>query len=92
MMNDIFQRALGITSPWFIKSINFDENIKRLDIEVDFKRGATFIDDTEDVDTRKPYTAYDTIDKTWRHLSFFSTHAIYMRAFQESSELMAVYA
>lgn len=81
MMNDIFQRALGITSPWFIKSINFDENLNRLDIEIDFKRGTTFIDDTENADTRKPYTAYDTVDKTWRHLSFFSTRAIYMLVF-----------
>ncbi len=79
MMNDIFQRALGITSPWFIKSIDFDENIKRLDIEVDFKRGATFIDDTEDADKRKPYTAYDTVDKTWRHLNFFQ-YACYLHA------------
>ena len=40
MMNDLFQQALGIGSPWHIKSIEFNADNKRLDIHVDFKRGA----------------------------------------------------
>ena len=66
-MNDIFQSALGITAPWFVKSIDFDEENKRLDIHIDFKRGATFMDEED----KKPYKAYDTVDKTWKHLNFF---------------------
>ena len=79
MMEDLFQRALGINSPWFIKSMDFDENTKRLDIEIDFKRGSTFTDIDEKTDSPKSYKAYDTVKKTWRHLSFFQ-HECYLHA------------
>ena len=78
-MEDLFQRALGINSPWFIKSIDFDENTKRLNIDVDFKRGATFSDHDEKTGDSKSYKAYDTVNKTWRHLSFFQ-HECYLHA------------
>ena len=75
MMEDLFQRALGISSPWFIKSMDFDENTKRLDIdiEIDFICGATFSDSDEKTDSTKTYKAYDTANKTWRHLSFLGS-------------------
>ncbi len=79
MMEDLFQRALGINSPWFVKSMDFNENKKRLDIEIDFKRGSTFSDIDEEVDSPKSYKAYDTVKKTWRHLSFFQ-HECYLHA------------
>lgn len=79
MMTDIFQRALGISSPWFIKLIKFDEKSRQLDIYVDFKPGATFIDDAEPVETPKPYKTYDTRNKTWQHLNFFQ-HVCYLHA------------
>lgn len=66
-MNDLFQQALHITSPWLIKSIDFSADKKRLDIYIDFKRGSTF----KDIETGKPYKAYDTVQKTWQHLNFF---------------------
>jgi hypothetical protein len=47
MMEELFQKALGIESPWFVKSIEFEAANKRLDIHVDFKRGATFSDGSE---------------------------------------------
>lgn len=57
MMNSIFQKALHIDNPWFIKAIDFNEGQKRLDIQIDFKRGAKFsLQDEPD----KKYTAYDT--------------------------------
>ena len=34
---DLFQLALGITSPWFVASSDFDAAKKRLDIQLDFK-------------------------------------------------------
>lgn len=71
MMSDLFQQALGISTPWNIKSIKFDVDNKRLDIHVDFKRGTTFIDDGGNTDTKKAYKVYDTVQKTWRHLNFF---------------------
>jgi len=79
MMEDLFQRALGISSPWFIKSMAFDEETKRLDIEIDFKRGSTFCEIDEEIDNPKSYKAYDTVNKTWRHLSFFQ-HECYLHA------------
>lgn len=76
MMNSIFQKALHIDNPWFIKAIDFDESQKRLDIKIDFKRGAKFsLQDEPD----KKYTAYDTEEKTWRHLNFFE-HECYLHA------------
>jgi len=68
MMNNIFQQALHINDPWFIKAIHFDEGEKRLDIQIDFNRGAKFspLDEPE-----QSYPAYDSVKKTWRHLNFF---------------------
>jgi len=37
----IFEAALAIQSPWFIKDVQFDVAKKRLDIFIDFKRGST---------------------------------------------------
>ena len=68
MMNSLFQQALHISDPWFIKAIDFDNEAKRLDIQIDFKRGAKFSPSDE---PKQSYTAYDSIGKTWRHLNFF---------------------
>jgi transposase len=67
----LFSEALGIKSPWYIKSVNFNSEKKELDIEVDFKRGSTFKDDDNDQDIPREYKAYDTTQKKWRHLNFF---------------------
>ena len=64
----IFSLALGITQPWKITEIKFTNNVsgKELNIYIDFDRGAKF-DDSEG----NAHSAYDTIDKRWRHLNFF---------------------
>lgn len=75
-MDFIFQQALHINAPWFIKSIDFNEEQKRLDIHIDFERGAKFsVDDAP----KKAYTAYDTTVKIWRHLNFFE-HECFLHA------------
>ena len=66
-MNQLFEQALHINSPWLIKSIDFSTDKKRLDIHIDFNRGSTF----KDTETGKAYKAYDTVKKTWQHLNFF---------------------
>jgi hypothetical protein len=66
--NDLFQLALGITSPWFVASSAFDAGKKRLDIKLDFKTGARF-DCPECKASGCP--VHDTVEKTWRHLDFF---------------------
>ena len=70
----LFSQALGIEKPWKITGIKFDASKKRLDINVDFDRGSTFLDYPED---GRAYKAYDTIEKTWRHLNFFE-HECYL--------------
>ncbi len=42
MQTNIFEAALNIESPFFIKDIQFDAEEKRLDIYIDFKRGSSF--------------------------------------------------
>jgi hypothetical protein len=42
MMTELFQQALHINAPWLIKSIDFNDEERRLDIQIDLKRGSTF--------------------------------------------------
>src|SRR3990170_2969024 len=74
-MKDIFSKALGINRPWYVEGISFDETNKRLDIKLNFERGATF--SVEGFPGERK--AYDTIEKEWRHLNFFQ-HECYLKA------------
>ncbi len=65
MHTKLFEAALNIEPPFFIKDIRFDMERNRLDIYIDFKRGSTFIYNGE------VCKAYDTKEKQWRHLNFF---------------------
>ncbi len=78
-MEDLFSCALGIEAPWFIDSMEFDPESSRMDIYLNFKRGSTFSDQGDDTSDIKAYKAYDTVDKTWRHLNFFQ-HECYLHA------------
>ena len=78
-MKDLFQTALGITSPWFIESLNFNTEKSRLDIYLNFKKGSTFRDSEEEDPSGKEYKAYDTVNKNWRHLNVFQ-HECYLHA------------
>lgn len=71
----LFEAALSVKAPWFIKKIEFDADGQRLDIYIDFKRGSTFSSDKPEF--TGGYKAYDTIDKTWRHMNFFQ-HECYL--------------
>ena len=64
MITELFQQALHINSPWLIKSIDFNVEEKRLDIQIDFKRGSAFEDPDAGDDEVKKYKAYDTVQKT----------------------------
>ena len=70
-IEQLFSQALGIVDPWYIKSVNFNSEKKKLDIEVDFKKSSTFRGNNNGRSELKEYKAYDTIKKTWRHLNFF---------------------
>ena len=78
-MEDLFQTALGITAPWYIESLKFNVEQSRLDVFINFQRGATFRDNEEDDPSGKEYKAYDTVKKEWRHMNFFQ-HECYLHA------------
>jgi transposase len=73
MQEAIFTAALGVESPWFVESVVFDGERKRLDVRLVFKRGSRF--DVEGV----ACAVHDTVDKSWRHLNFFQ-HECYLHA------------
>ncbi|MCP3943478.1 MAG: ISL3 family transposase, partial [Desulfobacteraceae bacterium] len=71
----LFENALSIASPWYIDRMEFDSEKKRLDIHIDFERGATFR--SSDPAYEGEFKAFDTKPKTWRHLNFFQ-HECYL--------------
>lgn len=72
----IFEIALGLSKPWYVKNVSFDEtDLKReLHIHVDFERGSKFKQEDE-----SESVAYDTVDRQWQHLNFFE-HKCYIHA------------
>ena len=67
----LFAVALGITPPWEVEGIEFSKESKRLDIKIGFHRGASFACPI----CGAPAPAYDTSEKSWRHLNFFQYEA-----------------
>ncbi len=70
-IDQLFTQVIGIVDPWIIESMNVDHESRRLDIHVNFRKGATFSHKDEETGEVKEYKAYDTREKTWRHLNFF---------------------
>ena len=70
----IFALALGISKPWKIDKVNFDESSSRLDIYLKFTRGHKF-----KMEDGIEYTAHDTVSRKWEHLNFFQ-HKCYLHA------------
>jgi len=75
----LFELALNIQDPWFIKDIQFSSENKRLDIHIDFRKGSVFHYESIDENIKGDYKVYDTDDKQWRHLNFFE-HECYLHA------------
>ncbi|MCR4289105.1 MAG: ISL3 family transposase, partial [Candidatus Scalindua sp.] len=40
LTQQLFEQALHIQAPWFIKDIQFEPESKRLDIHIDFHKGS----------------------------------------------------
>ena len=69
---DLFTAALNLSEPWQVEKVDFrkTENGKlELHIDIGFKRGGTFACPVDGCG--KTATAYDTSERTWRHLNFF---------------------
>jgi transposase len=74
--NELFSLALGLEEPWQVTDFQFDPEKRRLDLTIDFKRGAHF----SCPECSKPECAvHDTNTRTWRHLDFFQ-HQAYLTA------------
>ena len=72
----LFQAALGLSEPWQVVSVEFDPAAKRLDLRIDFAKGARFACPECG---REGLKVHDTEEKTWRHLDFFQ-HQAYLTA------------
>ena len=67
MTAKVFEAALGISAPWSVGAVEFDEATKVLTVPVDFKPGTRFkVSGHEGL-----HPAHDTVVKTYRHLNFF---------------------
>ncbi len=79
LTQQLFEQALHIQSPWFIKDIQFEPESKRLDIHIDFHKGSLFHYECKAENISGDFKAYDTQVKQWRHLNFFE-HECYLHA------------
>lgn len=75
----LFELALNIQEPWYVKDIQFNIDQKRLDIHIDFRKGSVFHYESEKENINGDFKAYDTELKQWRHLNFFE-HECYLHA------------
>jgi transposase len=71
---DLFKAALGLGEPWRVTRSDFDVAQGRLDLYLDFPRGARFGCSVAGCD-QGSCPVHDTEDKTWRHLDFFQYKA-----------------
>lgn len=66
--HQLFGLALGLSQPWFVDTVTLDLDQRELTLRLDFERGGTFACPACGALGCK---AYDTQDKSWRHLDFF---------------------
>jgi transposase len=65
----LFSLALGLTKPWQVADLKFSKEEGRLDLWIDFVKGAKF--PCPSCDQAKEAEVHDTLERTWRHLNFF---------------------
>ena len=73
MSAKLFEAALGMVEPWYVRGADFDAARKTLTIGVDFIAGSRFA--VPGVEGAHP--AHDTVTKRYRHLNFFQ-HECYL--------------
>ncbi len=74
----LFRAALGLTDPWQVASVAFDNQAGRLDITLDFPGGSRFGCPSPDCG-ESSCPVHDTQGRSWRHLDFFQ-HQAYLHA------------
>ncbi len=72
MHDKLFEAALGITQPWFVAGVRFNEASKVLTVGIDYTAGSRFA--VEMVAGEHP--VHDTVTKVYRHLNFFQHECV----------------
>ena len=67
MAEQLFQKALGISAPWFVAGTDFDAKARTLTVRVDFSVGSRFAV----AGAEGEHPVHDTVTKRYRHLNFF---------------------
>lgn len=65
--SQLFESALGVTKPWFVNSVKFDQGKHLLVIGIDFPAGTKFAAPG----AAGKHPVHDTQIKNYRHLNFF---------------------
>lgn len=76
-VNSLFTQALGLQAPWYVTKLEFDAELKRLNLCIDFVRGSEF----QCPECSSPCKVYDAAEREWRHLNFFE-HLAFLKAYQ----------
>lgn len=63
----LFEAALGVAMPWFVREARFDGEARSLTIQVDFRAGSRF----SHPECAGEHPVHDTQTKRYRHLNFF---------------------
>jgi transposase len=71
-IDELFQAALGLAESWQVTRTAFDATARRLDLYLDFPKGARFPCPEGD---QPACPVHDTEPKRWRHLDFFQHQA-----------------
>lgn len=64
---DLFTNTLGLKEPWKVTDVSFDPGENKLDIYISSTKGSKVICPV----CGKECSAYDSKERTWRHLNFF---------------------
>ncbi|NLG84791.1 MAG: ISL3 family transposase [Firmicutes bacterium] len=67
----LFEIALNLQEPWYVKRIEFDTTAGELHMYIDFRKGSRFPCPVCGQGTK----VHDTLEQTWRHLNFFQYKA-----------------
>lgn len=63
----LFEAALGVSTPWYVRETIFDAEARTLTIRVDFRSGSRF----SHSELAGEHPVHDTQTKRYRHLNFF---------------------
>ncbi|MBP0623997.1 ISL3 family transposase [Cupriavidus consociatus] len=73
MHSKLFEAALGVSDPWFVREVDFNAQTKMLTIQIDFVAGSRF----SHPEVAGGHPVHDTVTKRYRHLNFFE-HDCYL--------------